>query len=121
MDEASRCTRVGFLDGGKLLVEGAPSEIASRLEGRMLEVVAEPRRRAMKIALQDPSVQDASLYGDNLRLRVALGAGEDVSRRLADRLPREGCTVGQIGAVPPGLEDVFISLLEGRAPEVASP
>jgi len=121
MDEASRCTRVGFLDRGKLLVEGAPSQIAFRLEGRMLEVVAEPRRRAMKIAQKDPSVEDASFYGDSLRLRVAPGAGDEVSRRLADLLPREGCTVGHIAVARAGLEDVFIDLLEGRAPEVASP
>lgn len=120
MDEASRCTRVGFLDGGRLLVEGTPKQIASRLEGRMLEVAAEPRRRAREVAQSDPSVEDARMFGDRLRLRVAPGAGEQVSRRLADRLPMEGCSLEHIGPSRAGLEDVFIELLEDRAFEVAS-
>ena len=114
MDEASRCTRVGFLDGGRLLVEGAPGEIAARLDGRMIEVAAEPRRRAATIARADPSVEDARVFGDRVRLRLAPGSAEHVRKTLAERLPSEGCTVHHIQTVPPDLEDVFIDLLEAH-------
>jgi ABC-2 type transport system ATP-binding protein len=119
MDEASRCTRVGFLNAGRLLVEGSPPEIVDRLEGRMIEVAAEPRRRAAAIARTDPSVEDARLFGDRVRLRLALGSTEQGMTSLAHRLPAEGCTVHHIRPVRADLEDVFIDLLEehgrGRA------
>jgi ABC-2 type transport system ATP-binding protein len=112
MDEASRCSRVGFLERGRLLIDGSPGEIAGRLDGRMLEVVAEPRRRAAGIASGDPDVEDARLFGDRLRLRVRPGARPEVTRRLAERLPREGCSSVQIRDSAPDLEDVFIEILQ---------
>lgn len=114
MDEASRCSRVGFLERGRMLIDGSPQEIASRLDGRILEVAAEPRRRVARIAAADPGVEDARLFGDRLRLRVHAGAGPDVARRLAERLPREGCSLEQIRDSAAGLEDVFIEILQRR-------
>jgi ABC-2 type transport system ATP-binding protein len=116
MDEASRCSRVGFLERGHLLIDGSPAQISRRLDGRMLEVAADPRRRAARIAADDPGVEDARLFGDRLRLRVRPGAGAEVTRRLAERLPREGCSLEQIRDSAPGLEDVFIELLQ-RQPQ----
>jgi ABC-2 type transport system ATP-binding protein len=112
MDEASRCSRVGFLAQGRLLIDGSPGEIARRLEGRMLEVVAEPRRRAAGIAADDPDVEDARPVGDRLRLRVRPGARPEVTRRLTERLPEQGCSLEQIRDSAAGLEDVFIELLQ---------
>jgi hypothetical protein len=77
----------------------------------MLEVVAEPRRRAAGIASGDPDVEDARLFGDRLRLRVRPGSGPEVTRRLAERLPQEGCSSVQIRDSAPDLEDVFIEML----------
>ncbi len=37
MDEASRCHRVGFMRGGRIVAEGAPSALRARLEGRIVE------------------------------------------------------------------------------------
>jgi ABC-2 type transport system ATP-binding protein len=112
MDEASRCSRVGFLDRGRMLIEGSPQEIAGRLEGRILEVAAEPRRLAARLAAADPLVEDTRLFGDRLRLRVRAGARADVARRLTDRLAREGCSLEGVGESAAGLEDVFIELLQ---------
>ena len=42
MDEAARCTRVGFMDSGKLVVEGSPAELSARLEGQVLELIGTP-------------------------------------------------------------------------------
>ena len=43
MDEAARCTRVGFMHGGRILVEGSPRELTAPMEGRVLELAATPR------------------------------------------------------------------------------
>jgi ABC-2 type transport system ATP-binding protein len=42
MDEAARCTRVGFLRAGRLLVEGAPGALRQALDGRILELQGQP-------------------------------------------------------------------------------
>jgi ABC-2 type transport system ATP-binding protein len=43
MDEAARCTRVGFVHRGRKIVEDSPGQVAARLNGRILELMGEPR------------------------------------------------------------------------------
>ena len=40
MDEASRCTRVGFMRGGHIIAEGAPSELRATLDGALSSCAA---------------------------------------------------------------------------------
>ena len=47
MDEAARCTRLGFLREGRLLTEGTPAQLRARLEGRILELSVAPCYRTM--------------------------------------------------------------------------
>ncbi|HEY69697.1 MAG TPA: ABC transporter ATP-binding protein [Anaerolineae bacterium] len=112
MDEASRCHRVGFLQYGRLLIEGAPSEIVSRLEGRVLELVGTPRRLLKQIASDDPQVQNAHSFGDRLHLRIAAGSAETVMRRLGSAIAAQAGSIERLRPVKPGLEDVFLDLLE---------
>ncbi len=117
MDEASRCSRVGFMDRGRLLVEGPPSEVTRRLQGRVFEIVAEPRRLAERVARAQPGVEDVQSFGDRLHLRVAAWAGQSTLTRLADQVAQEGGKVGEVRPIAPGLEDVFIEFLEGVSSE----
>ena len=45
MDEAARCSRVGLMLHGRLVVEGAPTALRERLAGRVLELHGAPVRR----------------------------------------------------------------------------
>ncbi|MGD8814666.1 MAG: DUF4162 domain-containing protein, partial [Anaerolineales bacterium] len=109
---ASRCHRVGFLQQGQLLIEGTPSEIVSRLEGRVIELIGRPRRLLKRLASEDPQVQNAHSFGDRLHLRVAAGSAEAVMQRLAAAIAAQDGSIEQIHPVKPGLEDVFLDLLE---------
>jgi ABC-2 type transport system ATP-binding protein len=106
MDEASRCHRIGFMQHGRLLVEGSPGELRERLDERIVEVrggaVAELRRRTQKLA----GVEDLRAFGDRVHLRVQPGRAAAVCERLAQS-GREGISAR---VVPPTLEDVFIYL-----------
>lgn len=113
MDEASRCSRVGFLNRGRLLLEGTPMEVTRRLEGRVLEVRAEPRRLVERLARTDPQVEDAQAFGDRLHLRVAAGSVDDVTSRLNARVRELGGVIQEVRPIAPGLEDAFIELLQG--------
>ena len=111
MDEASRCTRVGFIHSGRLVVEGAPGEIAGRLNERVIELVGEPREAMRRVATADPDVEDVQVFGDRLHLRVRLGSREWVLGRLPGKMQEAGVQVRRSRSIAPTLEDAFIDLL----------
>jgi ABC-2 type transport system ATP-binding protein len=112
MDEASRCSRVGFMQNGRLMVEGTPAKIVQSLQGRVLELIGSPRRLLEQLAASDPQVQNAHAFGDCLHLRVAPDSAETVMQRLTSAALSQDAVIDQIQFVPPGLEDVFLELLE---------
>jgi ABC-2 type transport system ATP-binding protein len=112
MDEAGRCNRVGFMRAGRLLVEGAPTELRSRLAGRILEVTGQPLAGLRTLAAADPDVEDAQMFGDRLHLRIRADSAQVVHGRIAAGAAAQNLTLDRIRTIPPGLEDVFIELLE---------
>lgn len=110
MDEAVRCTRIGFMYAGRLLTQGTPRELTAGLAGRVLELVAQPKGEARQVCLADPDVEDAVAFGDRLHLRVRDPDG--VAARLPAALASAGVHLTSLRAIPPTLEDVFLSLLE---------
>lgn len=111
MDEAARCHRLGFLRGGRLLVEGTPAQIRARLAGRVIEAAGQPLPLLRRAALDLPDVENAQMFGDRLHLRVKPGTADRVIETLPARLP-EGASLTRIEVVGPSLEDVFIALLD---------
>jgi len=112
MDEAARCTRVGFMQKGRLMVEGSPAELRSSLEGQILELSGRPLFLLRRLALQAPGVLDAQMFGDRLHLRLEKERLQEVEAYLRQRISAEGGEVHGLRPVPPQLEDVFIALLQ---------
>lgn len=112
MDEASRCTRVGFLRAGELIVEGPPRRLRERLRGRVLELAGGPEELLARSARADPAVQNVQRFGGRLHLRVAEGQSAAVRQRLAEQIESAGGQVERLVEIPPLLEDVFIELAE---------
>jgi ABC-2 type transport system ATP-binding protein len=112
MDEAARCHRLGFMRGGKLLLEGTPSEVRARLNGRIVEVVGGPLPVLRKICQADPDVENAQMFGDRLHLRVKADRAGQVMARLASSIPAGGGELLAARPIASQLEDVFIALLE---------
>jgi ABC-2 type transport system ATP-binding protein len=112
MDEAARCTRVGFMERGKLIVEGTPGQVATRLTGRMLELVGEPLDDLRHAADAEADVEDVQVFGDRLHLRVKPGTAERVMAELPAFLREKGLKVNRIRPIAATLEDVFIELVE---------
>jgi len=111
MDEAARCSRVGFMRGGRLLVEGTPADLRLRLDERILELRGQPLSLLRRVAAADQDVEDAQMFGDRIHLRALPGKTAEVEARLRQHIPAEG-EITLLRSVPPQLEDVFISLLE---------
>jgi ABC-2 type transport system ATP-binding protein len=112
MDEASRCHRVGFMKDGKIIAEDTPSNLRTRLNGRILELRGSPINVLRHVAHQDPDVEDVQAFGDRLHIRVGEGKAQDVLSRLESQIRSEGGRVDELRSVPPALEDVFIDLSE---------
>ncbi len=110
MDEASRCSRVGFIRQGKIILEGQPSQLRDLLRGRVLELSGEPTALVVKLARADDAVQDAQRFGDRLHLRVAPGQATAVQERLGSAILAAGGKVERLEVIDPLLEDVFIEL-----------
>jgi ABC-2 type transport system ATP-binding protein len=109
MDEATRCTRIGFMHSGRILVEATPRELAATLSGRVIELASHPKETARAVASADPEVEDVLAFGDRFHLRVTSTAGP--LGRLPTSLAAAGVDVTRLRAIAPSIEDVFISLL----------
>ena len=112
MDEALRCTRIGFMRNGRIISEGPPATLRRRLDGCILELAGAPEKLVVEIARRDPAVETAERFGNRFHLRVAPGQAEAVLARLGPAIQAAGGTVSELTAIDPQLEDVFIELAE---------
>jgi ABC-2 type transport system ATP-binding protein len=110
MDEAARCSRIGFMHHGRVLLEGTPRELTAPMSGRVLELAAQPREAAQAAARADPDVEDVIAFGDRFHLRVREAAGP--LERLPTALSAAGARLERLRPVAPSLEDAFIALLQ---------
>jgi len=129
MDEAERCTKVAYVYYGKLLVSGDPNtmkreEISS--SSRRIEIFCQPLMAALTVLRDAPYVEDVSVFGQALHIRLRdvmpepterdslstfaasakRGAVMDVLRK---RLLNAGIEVQAVHSVYPSLEDIFVS------------
>jgi ABC-2 type transport system ATP-binding protein len=110
MDEAMRFNRVIFMNHGRALNQGAPRDLINQLNGRILELAAEPQMAARQIVSGDPDVEDVHTFGEYVHLRVR--SAEGPLTRIPQRLVEAGIAMHHLNSVLPTLEDVFIQLLE---------
>jgi len=108
MDEAERCSRVGYIQDSRMLAVGTPADL------KALPAVNPPGTRRVKIGSDDPSATLA-------RLRTVAGVreatifGQSV-RALVDEGTDLGVPADAIRPARAGLEDVFIALSRRSAP-----
>ncbi|MFO7634350.1 MAG: ABC transporter ATP-binding protein [Caldilinea sp.] len=115
MDEALRCTRIGFMRSGRIISEGPPAELRRRLNGRILELTGKPDKLIVEIARADSGVDTAERFGNRFHLRVAPGQADAVLGRLGGSIRAAGGAVESLHQIEPQLEDVFIELAEGAS------
>ncbi len=109
LDEAERCTRIGLMHKGSILIEDEPKNVRSSLGLPMIEVWSSNARSAVELARKIADVRNVSLYGE--RLHVTVGK-EMTASELIDELKHAGIDVKDFRYILPSLEDVFISMVE---------
>ena len=111
LEEAEQCNRLGFMAGGELVAEGAPSAIKARQGGHLLEVRVDQPQRAADSLKEQMERWRVSLFGDRLHV-IADDDVETAARRVTARLRDAGVVVRDIHEENFSLEDVFIAVVE---------
>ena len=115
MDEAERCTHVGYIHYGELVVSGTPTKLKQlpelRPEGMDRFEVRCPRvADAMVMLEQLDFVHDATVFGDAIHLLAESGSTDRLQRALV----AAGFVDPAVRSIPPTLEDVFVTLTRRR-------
>jgi ABC-2 type transport system ATP-binding protein len=111
LDEAERCTRIGLMHRGEILVLNEPSAIKRSLRGTMTEIWTGRSREAASLVKSIEGVTSVSIYGDKLHVAVA---DSGVTGRIKEALHQKGIDITGEREIVPSLEDVFISMVEER-------
>jgi len=117
MDEAERCSHVGYLYLSKLITLGDPETLRQLPEvhppgTRWLRLDCDRSTEAYVLLRQTPGVERATIFGQSLHLLVGEGMSND---SLREPLERANIHVARFQQVEPSLEDVFVALTEQYA------
>ena len=113
LEEADRlCSRISLIDRGRVVAEGSPADLKSRVggtraeivvpEGRDLTAAAGPVATALGAVTEiDPAMR---------RISVPMGGGSEALVRLAGALDETGLGIDGVTVRRPDLDDVFLQL-----------
>lgn len=112
MDEAERCSSVGYIYNSRLIVSGGPDELKQIRavigeNSKRLEVLCQPLVKTFNTVKSLPYVTDVTIFGQALHVVMPEYV---VSQTLLDDLKASGVNVLDSREIKPSLEDVFVTL-----------
>ena len=110
MDEADRCSRVGLIYEGKLIICDSPRQIKNELPGEMVEFLTDEWQKAKTIVEKLPGVLEAQTYGEALHLLV--DDGKKRLTQITETLAKKGIRFRGARVAPVRMEEAFISLIQ---------
>ena len=111
MDEAERCTEVGFIEEGRLLAKAPPRGLKESFHAKLLEIDVEPVMPALVRLREVPGILGASLRSGSLRLYAA--DAEKLVGEWQRDWPFEDLKWRGHRWVEPDMEDVFTAYSQG--------
>jgi ABC-2 type transport system ATP-binding protein len=115
MDEAERCSRVGLMFDGNVIVCDTPERIKGLVEGELLELRPDQLREASGIIAGLPGVLEVQTYGDLLHVFVDDATGR--ASEIEAALDAASITINGLRQTRPRMEEAFISLIRRRLEE----
>jgi ABC-2 type transport system ATP-binding protein len=111
MDEAERCTEVGFIEEGRLLAKAPPRELKESFHTKLLEIDVEPVMPALVRLRERPDILGVSLRSGSLRLYAA--DPEKLVDEWERAWPFDDLKWRGRRWVEPDMEDVFTAYSQG--------
>jgi len=106
MDEAEHCDEIGFIFEGKLIANGAPSQLKKMIPGVLVRIpTTEPMKLLETLEASKCSYLDLYPFGASVHILVEVDQLAQVAF-----LPHE--------QIAPGLEDVFVYLVKSQRKEM---
>jgi ABC-type multidrug transport system ATPase subunit len=123
MDEAERCSSVGYIYSGNLIALGTLEELRKlpgvQLPGTVRYAVhTEDVMPAFSAARALPYVKDTTIFGRDLHVVIS---SDVTSQRLQSDLVGQGCAIVGVERIEPSLEDVFVALTRARTDGTGKP
>jgi ABC-2 type transport system ATP-binding protein len=116
LDEAERCSRVGFINKGRLVLEGTPEEIKKAADFSVIEARIADIVNSRKKLIDSSTTKNYLLFGENLHF-ISEDAEKD-KKEIQKFLSKAGIECLNIRQIEPTLEDVFLrSTSESKAGE----
>ncbi len=109
LDEAERCTRVAFMNEGKLLDIGTPKELKAKMKGEVLEVINTDIKKSEGI-LREAFEFDIQLFGD--RVNIVINNLENDFPKIESVLLNNSINVIEKRIITPTLENLFINMIK---------
>ena len=113
MDEAERCSRVGFLSQGRLIALGAPEQLRQKFRGAIFEIFSDDKFEARSIVERLPFVTDVNVFGAGLHTTVAPSANLTAEAEIRSAFESASHPVTAIQRIEPSMEDVFFQITGG--------
>jgi len=112
MDEAERCSHVGYIHMSKLIVCGVPDELktlpsVNPPNTKRLDITCEHVTVGLQAMRKVAGVRSATVFGQSMHLLVDENLPEQAIR---GELSRAGIPQAEIHHLGPSLEDVFVAL-----------
>ena len=112
MDEAERCSHVGYIHMSRLVVCGLPDDLKQRPEvnpagTRRLDITCDHVTTGLQALRQLPGVRSATVFGQSMHLLIDDALPEETLRAELARVKIHRADIRVIG---PSLEDVFVTL-----------
>ncbi|HJT81597.1 MAG TPA: ABC transporter ATP-binding protein [Chthoniobacterales bacterium] len=105
MDEAERCTEVGFIESGRLLAKSSPRGLKSNFREKLLELDINPLMEALAKLRTLPDVLGISLRSGSLRIYAR--EPEGLIEKWKANWPFPDLQLRGSRLVEPDMEDVF--------------
>ena len=109
LDEAERCSKIGLLHQGKMIISGTPDEIKSQIPGILIGIRCKKSREVIMNLKKELSPLSASLFGDKIHV-VLPGESTQILQIVKQLLTDMGVNA-ETEIINPSLEDIFISMI----------
>lgn len=109
MDEADRCSRVGLMYAGGMVICDSPKNIRGRIQAELVELYPQDWQSAHELIETLPGVLEVQTYGESLHILV--DNGEKRLPQIKKSLNKRNIVYQRARIAPTRMEEAFISLI----------